>query len=279
MAAQYVPATQVAVVENTTNGNFKVIGPGIHVFPFQPDLVPLASKVTKYSLRRQKIEIGTGKEDGKGIASSSNSPGNPVVYIQARGWATPNKQTIIDLHRKYGSDYVDSWVERNLVTTVKEVQGRHVYDFLTKNREQMATEIEDAIQAQLVDGDEKPLVDVTQLAITNFDFDEATNQRLAEVAQKNFEKQKAAEDIEIAKQTQQAELVKAETARQVAEKEAQATVIRANGEAEAIRAKYGNEVMSQAYLMNAWIQKWNGTMPQYQMGGATPLIQIPSSVK
>lgn len=275
-AATYVPATQRAVVENTTTGNFKVIGPGIHVFPFQPNLVPMASKVTKYSLRAQRIEIGTEK-DTPGVAAGSSSPGNPVVYIKARGWAQPvsTDAELIELHRTYGPGYIDDWVEANLVEAVKAVQGNHPYDYLVNNRNKMAAEIEEAVQQSLV-SDERRLARVSQLAIANFDFEPRINELLKEVAQKEFERQKAARDVEIAKQTQEAENVKADTRIQIAKKDGEATVAAAQAEAEAIRVKYSNEAMSQAYLAKQWIEKWNGTLPTVSAGGdSLPIINIP----
>lgn len=273
-AATYVPATNVAVVENTTTGNFKVIGPGIHIWPLQPDLVPLTSKVTQYNMRRQRIEIGTEKESN-GIASGSASPGQPVVYIQARGWVTPNRTQLIELHRRFGPTYADNWVERNWVTSVKAVQGVHPYDYLAGNRDRFSTEVEDALQKELYDGEENPLVVVTELAVTNFEYDKKTNDNLQAIADRANRQREATEEIEIAKREQEKQGVEAETRRQVAVKDGQALVATANAEAEAIRIKYENEQRAQAYLQKLWIDKWNGQLPIYQMGNSTPLVQIP----
>ena len=273
LSAVYVPATSAAVVENTATGSFKQLGPGLHIWPIQPNLVPLMSKTTVYNMRRQKIEIG---EEGQGIAAGSSSPGNPTVFIKARGWASPNPEKLIELHRKYGSDFADNWVEQNWITSAKTVQGNHPYDFLVNSREAMSNEIEENLQKQLLDDDEKPLVLVSQLAITNFDFEAQIQALLKEVAQKEFERQKAIEDKEIALQQQQAEQVKAETRYNVAVKDGETTKAVAAAEAEAIRAKYSNQEMSDAYLRKIWIEKWDGKLPVISDDGN--LLNIPADV-
>lgn len=280
LAAVYVPATSRAVVENTATGSIKVIGPGVHVWPLQPDLVPLASKVTIYNMRRQRIEIGFEKpEPGnvQGVAAGSSSPGNPTVYIEARGWATPDPKYLAQLHRDYGPDYANSWVERNWVTALKAVQGRHPYNYLTGHRDKMSTEVEETLQKQLYVGD-VPLVDISQLAITNFDFDKSINDQLDLVANKEFERQKAEEDIVIAEQTQKAEQVKAQTRLNVAKTDAQASIEKAQGDARSVQL-INQAVAAQggAYLQYQAITKWNGILPSFMLGGSSvPFINIPA---
>lgn len=281
-SAKYIPATSVGVVENTTTGSFSTIGPGIHVWPLQSNLVPFASKVTEYSLKRQRIEIGIDPETENapvGIAAGSNSPGNPAVYIQARGWATPNQDNVIILHRRYGGDYQNVWVERNWVTAVKSVQGQYPYDYLIKSRQKFADEVEQTLQAQMYEGDEQ-LVEVSQLAVTNFEFDGRIQEQLQQTAQKQFETQRAREEVEIAKQQQEKAKVEAETRLQVAEKDAESKVAAARGEAEAVRLV--NEAIAQqgtAYLTLKWIERWDGILPKIQTGeGTGTLLQLPDNI-
>lgn len=273
LSAVYVPATSAGVVENTSTGSIKVIGSGVHIFPMQPNLVPLMSKTTVYNMRRQKIEIG---EEGAGIPSGSGSPGNPTVFIKARGWASPNPEKLAELHRQYGSDYANNWVEQNWITAAKTIQGKYPYDHLINNRENMANEIEAQLQAQLIDDDEKPFVIVSQLAITNFDFEDRIKTLLAEVAQKEFDRQKAVEDKEIALMQAEAEQVKAETRLAVALKDGETTKAQAAAEAEAIRLKYSSQEMSDAYLRKIWIEKWDGKLPVIADNGN--MLNIPAEV-
>jgi hypothetical protein len=198
--ATQVPATHFAVVENTWTGQFFSLGPVTHIFPFEPRLWPLVSRVFKYDLRRQIIEIGEPTKEqptvqGSGVQADSNSPGRPVVYVHARGWSYPNREKIIELHRRYGPDYLNSWVERVWVSSLKGIQGQRPYDFVGNFRVRMQDEVEKDLQAQLLAEDEQPIVIVSQLAIVNFGYDPAIEGYLDQVAQKEFERQSAEQQI------------------------------------------------------------------------------------
>ena len=56
--AVYMPATSAAVIENTFRGSLFVLDPGTWVWPFEPRLMPMVTRVTIYDLRDQVIEIG-----------------------------------------------------------------------------------------------------------------------------------------------------------------------------------------------------------------------------
>lgn len=275
-----IKATERGIVENTASGKIKVIGPGIHLWPFQPAVFPGTSKVTKISLRNQRIEIGNEdppKGQPRGIEAGSNTPGNPSVYIQARGWAAPSPEpeALIALYRQYGSDFLDDWVERNFVETSKAVQGQHPYDFLVGNRNDMASEIEQAVQESLTVND-KRLVIVSQLAITNFDYDSATKTALKAVAQKEFDRQEAAKDKAVALEQAEAEKTRADTRTAVAVKDAETLIAKAKGEAESINVKYGDQLRSDAYLRSLWIEKWDGKLPGFLTDDTgNVLVQIP----
>jgi type II secretory pathway pseudopilin PulG len=63
------------------------------------------------------------------------------------------------------------------------------------------------------------------------------------------------------------------TRRQVAATDAQTEIERARGEAEAIRIT--NEAISSqgaAYLQLKWIEKWDGKLPVYSLGGGSSFI-------
>lgn len=277
MSATHVGATHVAVVENTATGSIKVIGPGLHLWPFQPNLVPFSSKVTDYDLRNKRVEIGTD-DKSPGIEAGSNSPGFPAVYIKARAWAAPDRSpdSLVALHRKFGPDFSDEWVERNLVEAAKSVQGQHGYDYLIANRDKMAIEIQEAVQRSLtVEG--RQLAVVSEVAITDFNYSPETNARLTEVAQKEFDRQKAQKDAAIATEEAVAQRTRADTAVELAVKNGQAEIAKATSEAEANRQRYSDSALSAAYLRNRWIEKWDGKLPTYITGDeSNQLIQIPT---
>ena len=78
--------------------------------------------------------------------------------------------------------------------------------------------------------------------------------------------------------------LKAENEVKEAEANAKIAVAKAEGEARAMKIKadaeayYNTKIsssLSTLIVQEDWIEKWNGQLPQYQMGGATPLINLP----
>ncbi|MEK7611595.1 MAG: SPFH domain-containing protein [Patescibacteria group bacterium] len=291
--ATEVAPTSVAVVENTLNGQFYQLDGGTHVWPFEPVLTPLMTKVYSYDLRRQIIEIGEPPAGAKptpgltatqafGVASSSDSPGQPVVYFLARGWAFVNKDVIITLHRRYGADYVNSWVERQWVTTLKSIQGRRPYDYLKSNRVAFEDEVEKALQAQLV-VDGKPLVNVSQLAIADYDYEPAVNKFLQDVAQKEFERQQAEQQILINTKKQEAAVIEIQTlfltTKRAAEAQKEKLNAEAEGQAQAITSVTNAQADANKKLSASIttilveyekVRRWGGLWPMYYSGSETP---------
>jgi regulator of protease activity HflC (stomatin/prohibitin superfamily) len=74
---------------------------------------------------------------------------------------------------------------------------------------------------------------------------------------------------------QQKAIEEANRTKQIEEQKTQA-ILRAEGEAESIRIR-ANALAQNAKLVE-WeaVQKWDGKMPQYMLGGAVPFIQMPA---
>jgi len=253
--ATQVPATHWAVVENTITGQFFDLGPGLHIWPIEPRLWPIGTNVSKYDLRPQIIEIGGQPVDEKGVQADSNSPGRPVVYFYARGWAYPNKEKIITLHRLYGTSYLDNWVERVWVSSLKATQGERAYDFVGNYRIQFQDLVEKELQKQLLDLDEGSIVFVSQLAIVDYDFSAEINAFLDQVAEKEFKQQQAQQDVRIAEQEQKAATIRAETLYIEKKRGAEATqaesIALAEGDAQATKTMAGGEADARKLLADA----------------------------
>lgn len=297
-----IPATHIAVVENTWTGKLISLGPGTHIWPLEPRLVPFISRVTNYDLRRQIIEIGGEPVRERGVQADSNSPGRPVVSFWARGWAYPNPDKIIELHRRYGPGYQDNWIERVWVSSLKAVQGERPYDFVGNKRVEFQDLVEKGLQEQLLGEDKIPLVEISQLAIADFGFDENIEAYLNTVAQKEFERQQAEQQILINQKQQEAAQIQAETnyiiTKRAAEAEQAKLIAEAKGRAEGqklvaeaeayqIRVKYQAETdgiklvqealakSPEAYLEYQRNQRWNGELPRYMLGSVPlPFVQI-----
>ncbi|HSV94552.1 MAG TPA: SPFH domain-containing protein [Spirochaetia bacterium] len=294
-SVQILP-TQVGVVENTWTGDIYSLNPGTHIWPFTKSVTPLVTKVTIYSTMQQIIEIGSTPAASGGVSASSSSPGQPIVFFSARGWATVNKDTIIELHRKYGSNYLEDWVEKIWVSTLKQVQGKNTYDYVASKRQEMETAVETELQSQLLGSDSKtPLVNVSQLAIVDFDYDQGVNAYLDTVSEMQFQKQQASQQIVINTERQKADVIAAETNYLVTKRNSEAEKVKSvttaegaaeakklSADAEAYKIKTEADAQAKAIaqvqqnltaLYNDYIRSlgWNGAYPTYWMGEGSPL--------
>jgi hypothetical protein len=300
-SAVVVKPTENAIVINTATGKAQVLGPGTYIWPFDGEVPPLMSRTVVFDMRRKIIEIGGSNVQENGVQADSNSPGRPVVYFYARGWAYPNPDTLLELYRKYGEGYMDSWVERNWISALKAVQGQQSYDYVGNNRVRMENEVEAALQLQLLsttttdaEGNLVPLVFVSQLAIVDFGYTPEIDALLETVAQREFERQNAELQIEVNQANQEAQSIIADTDFYTAQRESDAQYYSAQREAEAaayaIETRYSaeaegirqvNEALagsSSTYIQYMWANAWNGQYPTYLFGGTdsmVPLIQMP----
>lgn len=298
-ASVQVMPTEVGVVENTWTGDLYALEPGTYIWPFTSSVVPLVTKSSVYSTMQRSIEIGSTPAANGGVSASSSSPGQPLVYFAARGWATINKTTILELHRKFGSGYLQSWVEKIWVSTLKQVQGKNTYDFVASQRQVMEQTVETELQGQLLAADGKtPLVFVSQLAIVDFDYGAEVNAYLDTVSKMQFQKQQANQQIEINTQQQKADVIAAETnylvTKRMAEAEKIKSVTTAEGSADSKKLSAAAEAykilteadaqakaikMVQDSLTTLYVDylrtlEWDGAFPKYWMGGGAAPLSI-----
>lgn len=307
----YIPPTHVGVLENTVTGHLSSMRPGTYIFLLTGlEPIPFVSRVTKYNVQRHIIEIG--EPDGTklppeksetqffGVPSASDSPGQPIVYFRARGWAYPNVDKITELHRRYGVNYQTGWVEAQWTTALKNVQRRSSYDAVKNDPLKFQSAVEESLQEHLNDTDGVPLVFVSQLAILNYDYDKILNDYLQSIANKGLEKQVQEQQLLVNQLQQQAEIVKiqttysvtlktaeAESAKLAAEASGRATATKLAADAEAYRitAAYNAEAAGIAMVIKNFgsvdayneykqITEWNGELPQYWMKDVLPFFNL-----
>lgn len=305
--AAQIPATDIGVVENTVTGEFSGIGPGTHIFPFQPKLIPFVTHVTKYSLRRSNVEVGSPDDTKnfdikKAVEADSNSPGRPSVYFWARVWAYPNQEMIVELHKRYGPDYLHNWIERVYIAALKSVQGKSEYYYVGQDRVGFQHEVEKALQEQLTDQGGTPIVFVQQLAVVNFKFSDATENFLQSVQKIEFDRQQAEQQIQVNAKQQEAQKISAQTSYLVetrnAERDRDAKIARATGDARAVeldadaqrhrieqlyvaesegilKVQKSLAESPEAYLHYQQTKQWDGKLPQYMLGNSPiPFIDL-----
>jgi regulator of protease activity HflC (stomatin/prohibitin superfamily) len=176
----------------------------------------------------------------------------------------PTKAHIV--YQSVGQDWVGKLVGQVVHEEVKREFGQHEAVDIVAQRDKAARAIEATIITKLADRN----VVVTGFQLTNIDY---TPEFEHAVEAKVIAQQKAIEEQNRTVQMQELanqQIVKAKG-------NAESTILNAKAEAESIRIRA--TALEQNAKLVEWeaVQKWNGVMPQYMLGGATPFIQIPSS--
>lgn len=157
------------------------------------------------------------------------------------------------MYRDVGRDWDDKLVPQVVLGTLKEVVGKWDAVDLIANRDKATATAYDAIRKNLAERN----VEVSRFEITDIAF---TREFENSVEQKVIAQQKAIEEQNRTKQI---------------EEQARQKVLSAEAEAKSI------QIRAQALERNAklveWeaVQKWNGVLPQYMLGGgAVPFVNL-----
>jgi hypothetical protein len=266
------------------------------------------TRVTLYDLRDQVLEIGAQPVKESGIEASSDSPGRPIVYFYARGWAKANKDKLVELHRRRGTDWADTWVEKVWVTALKNIQRVEPYDYVGTDPLEFTRQVEDGLQSELLDTDGVPIIFVSQLAIVDYDYADEVNSYLDKVAQLEFTHQEEVNRERVVLQQQKNKQIEADTDFNIkkraaeayrverethAEGDANARKLAADAEAYEIERRYTAEAEGvtklqqalaqspEAYLDYLRASQWDGRLPVWWMPGSSqsqlpvPFIEVP----
>jgi regulator of protease activity HflC (stomatin/prohibitin superfamily) len=163
-----------------------------------------------------------------------------------------------------GEDWSEKLVGQVVHEEIEREMGQHNAVDVVGTRDTVAREIETNVKRILG----ARSVIVTSMQITNIDF---TTEFEKSVEAKVIAQQTAIEEQNRTKQIEE----KARQQIATAQGNAQATVL--NAEAEAKSIKIRSEALANNPKLVEWeaVQKWNGVLPQYSMGGAVPFINLP----
>lgn len=156
------------------------------------------------------------------------------------------------VYRDVGRDWEQKLIPQVVLGTLKEVVGKWDAVDLIANRDKAGATAFEAIRSNLADR----FVEVSRFEITDIAY---THEFENSVEQKVIAQQKAIEEQNRTKQI---------------EEQARQKVLSAEAEAKSM------QIRAQALEQNAklveWeaVQKWNGVLPQYMLGGATPFINL-----
>lgn len=158
----------------------------------------------------------------------------------------------VDMYRTVGVDWSQKLIGQVVFEELKREIGQHEAVALIAARDQAARAIENGVREKLAGQH----ILVTGLQITNIDY---TGEFENSVEQKVIAQQRAIEEQNRTVQIEQ---------------QAKQKVISAQAEAESMRIR-ANALEANPRLVE-WeaVQKWDGKLPQYQLGGATPFINV-----
>jgi prohibitin 2 len=175
----------------------------------------------------------------------------------------PTKAHIV--YQSVGEDWASKLIGQVVVEEIKREFGQHEAVNLIAQRNAAAREIEKDIITKLAQRN----VLMTGFQLTNIDY---TPQFEQAVEAKVVAQQKAIEEQNRTVQIREKASQQIETAKGNAE----STVLNAKAEAESIRIRA--TALEQNAKLVEWeaVQKWNGVLPQYVLGGAVPFINVPT---
>jgi prohibitin 2 len=225
-------------------------------------LTPGLVFVNPFTTKVVLMNIQTNKWEGESQAYTRDVQQAKVLFTLNYN-LEPSK--VIETYQSVGTDWAGKLVGQVVHESIKREFGQHEAVDVIAQRDKASRAIESEVKEKLA----LRSVNVTGFQLTNIDY---TAEFEHAVEQKVIAQQKAIEEQNRTVQIREQAAQKVETAKGNAE----ATVLNAKAEAESIRIR-ANALEANAKLVE-WeaVQKWNGQMPTYMMGGALPFIQIPT---
>lgn len=231
-----VDAGETGVVKTNGKISEEVLSSGMHfVTPFISEVISVDNKIKRYENTSPAYTKDVQQAEIDYVLNYNLQP-------------SASAQILIDV----GSDYESKLIPQVMNAQLKNVVGRWNAIDLIANREEATTQIATGVSREL----EKYGLIVRNIELTDIAY------------QPQFEK--AVEDKVTA--VQRAEEAKNNTVR--VQEEANQRIIAAEADAKAMRIKTEALKQSQSLVEYEAIMKWNGVLPQYMLGGATPFINL-----
>lgn len=264
-----VPSGNVGVKVYKLGGNKGVdteeLGPGRYWIGINEELFIFPTFTQNYTWTKSSIE-GSPNDESISFQTVEGMQVNADIGISYS--IKPDR--VSDIFQKYRkgvaeitSIYLRNMVRDALVTTASELKVENVYG---KGKTELITAVEKMVRDQVSPfginiekiywiGEIRLPPSVIQALNAKIGATQKAAQRENEVAQSRAEADKKIEE---------------------ARGEAESRLAVAKAEAEAIRIK-GEALRENPRLVElSAIEKWNGVLPQYSMGGAVPFIELPN---
>ena len=236
------------VFNNATGIENRVLGEGFNL------RIPLIESVVKVPVR---IKNSTFAEDTATIDQQHLS-----MNVSVNWKLNPNK--VNKIYQNIGD--IETVEKTVLTSNIQEAVKASVSKFNVTEIQGQREVVKNSIEKLLTQKLSKYDIVVYDVNISNFD-------PTAEYKQAIENKQLAKQDAETAVYLKQKAVAVADG--KVAEAEGNAKTVKINAAAQAEAQALLQQSLTPELIQKMWIEKWNGVVPTYQMGG-TPLIQIPS---
>lgn len=238
-----IGAGQRGVVFNNGSGvENRILGEGVHF------RMPLIESVHSMNIRTQATTFDEKGADAAGTADSQQID----LKVTLNWHLDPNQVNKVYQSVGDNNDVINNVLTNNVQDAIKQSVSKYQALEVQKNRDTVARTALELLQIKV-----KPYhVIIENLSLTNINFSAEFNTAVeqAQVAQQDAKKA-------------QYKVVQVTN-------EANAAIAKAKGEAEAQRQV--QQSLTPELLQKMAIEKWNGALPQYSLGGSVPFIQIPT---
>lgn len=216
----------------------KILSEGIHW------RTPIVQKVRKIDVKIQKEEVE--------VTAASKDLQTVSAKIALNYHPDPEKVNV--LWQKVGQDYKSRVIDPAIQEAIKASTAKYTAEELITKRQEVKDQAKQILYERLI----REYLVVDEVSIVNFDFSPSFNQAI--------EAKVTAEQSALAAKNK-LEQIKFEAEQRVTTATAEAEAIRI--QAQAITSQGGAE-----YVNLKSVEKWNGVLPTYVLGGSTPFINI-----
>jgi len=199
-----------------------------------------------------ELEVRTIRNDNKTLAYTKDIQQAGIAYTVNYHLDATKAHTVF---QEVGKNWEEKLVPQVVEGSIKSIIGKWEAVKLIENRQKATIAIFDDIKLAL---DVKGVI-VENFELTNIDysgdFEKAVEAKVTAIQRASEAKNKTVQIQEEAKQK----------------------VIAAQAEAKSMTIRSAALSQNQALIEYEAVMKWDGKLPQYMLGGATPFINVPSS--
>lgn len=273
-----VGTTERGIVVTFGKPGTEVLNPGLHF------TIPFVQSIKKYSLAPINYEIDFSIGSDGAVTNDMQTVG-----LTADVFWKYDEAKLYDAVTKYTESSLRSAIEKTMLASVKESVGKYTIYEIVENQEKISQEI----SASLTNKMSSYPIEITQIAISNWDWSQAFDEQIAEtmkttqqvkIAEQELQitQQEAQKQIKEAQAEQEATIIKAnaEKEKQLLEAQTKLEVAKLEAEAQKVRADaeaYYNEKISENLevelslreieVEKMRVEKWNGQyVSTYQYG-------------